>query len=299
MRIGTRASKLALTQAGWAAELTVGKDRFELVHVTTKGDTDRRHLSQIGGTGVFVNAVREALLGNEVDAVVHSLKDLPTAPEHGIALACIPKREDVTDALCSRDGMTLADLPAGASVGTGSPRRAAQLRAMRPDLQVVPIRGNVDTRLAKVTDGELDGVVLATAGLNRLGLEEHISERFDPKQFLPSPAQGALALEIRSEDVEGTWYGEALTSADHADTRAAVMAERSLLRTLEAGCSAPVGAYATVEDGVLTLRGGAFATDGSQTWVDHVEGPTSDAVELGAVLAQRLLDAGAGTVLNA
>ncbi|OFT23844.1 hydroxymethylbilane synthase [Arthrobacter sp. HMSC08H08] len=299
MRIGTRASKLALTQAAWAADLTVGKDRFELVHVTTKGDTDRRHLSQIGGTGVFVNAVREALLNKEVDAVVHSLKDLPTAPEHGIALACIPHREDVTDALCSRDGMRLADLPAGASVGTGSPRRAAQLRAIRPDLQVVPIRGNVDTRLAKVTDGELDGVVLATAGLNRLGLEGHISERFDPKQFLPAPAQGALALEIRAEAAEGTWYGEALTAADHADTRAAVLAERSLLRTLEAGCSAPVGAYATVEGGVLTLRGGAFATDGSQTWVDHVEGPAENAVELGAVLAQQLLDAGAGTVLNA
>lgn len=203
LRIGTRASALALAQSGQiggaiAAHLPGGE--VELVHVSTHGDRDRTSpLAQIGGTGVFVTAVRQALLDGRVDAIVHSAKDLPTAPAEGIEIACLPRREDVRDALCARDGLTLATLPAGAAVGTGSPRRAAQLLRARPDLTIVPVRGNVDTRLARAQGpaADLDAVVLAASGLRRLGREPAITELIDPSVMLPAPAQGALAVECR------------------------------------------------------------------------------------------------------
>ncbi|MBX6766871.1 MAG: hydroxymethylbilane synthase, partial [Actinomadura rubrobrunea] len=205
----------------------------ELVGVTTEGDVSKALLAQIGGTGVFVSALRDRLLSGEVDFAVHSLKDLPTAPTEGIVLAATPPREDPRDVLCGP--AKLADLPRGARVGTGSPRRVAQLRALRPDLEIVPIRGNADSRLRKVSSGELDAVVLAYAGLRRIGREDEIAEVFEPDQMLPAPGQGALAVECRADRED---LRELLASVDDPATRAAVTAERTVLAVLEAGCSA-------------------------------------------------------------
>ncbi|PWH06411.1 hydroxymethylbilane synthase [Brachybacterium endophyticum] len=315
LRVGTRGSALAMAQSGRAAEDIAGADGFELVQVRTHGDKDRTSpLAQIGGTGVFVTAVREALLAGEVDVVVHSAKDLPTAPVPGIALGCVPERADPRDALCARDGLTLAQLPRHAKVGTGSPRRAAQLRRARPDLEVVDIRGNVETRLARALgqDADLDAVVLAAAGLQRLGRDEVISELLSPDVLLPAPAQGALAIECPEpgtspEDGGLSPFADGLSAADHRPTRAAVAAERALLRTLEAGCSAPVGALGTLgEDGTLTLRGLAISEDGTSVFEGSGTAPVdledplvlvADAERLGQDLAADLLERGAGSVL--
>ncbi|EWS79976.1 hydroxymethylbilane synthase [Brachybacterium phenoliresistens] len=316
LRLGTRASALALAQSGQAGRaLVAGTGReVELVHVRTQGDADRTSpLAQIGGTGVFVTAVRRALLDGEVDAVVHSCKDLPTLPEDGIALACIPAREDPRDALCARDGLTLADLPRGASVGTGSPRRAAQLLHARPDLHVVAIRGNIDTRLGRALGehADLDAVVLAASGLRRLGRDAAISELLPASTMLPAPAQGALAIEVRSESLEDpglAWLVEALAREDDPASRAAVTAERSLLRTLEAGCSAPVAAFAEMDGARLQLQALAIRTDGGHAVRaeasapldlahDELTGAASVPARLGAQLAESLLGRGAGAIL--
>ena len=301
LRIGTRGSALALAQSG-----TVGAQLVEtaggvvdLVRVKTEGDINTGPLAAIGGTGVFVTAVRAALLDGRVDVIVHSFKDLPTAPAPGLALAAVPPRENPFDALCARDGLTLADLPAGARVGTGSPRRVAQILLHRPDLIVSPVRGNVDTRLRMVSSGELDAVVLAAAGLTRLGRTAEITEVFGPETMLPAPAQGALAVECRDSDVQTAWYAAALGSLDQQDARAAAAAERSLLATLEAGCIAPVGAYATVTDGTLRLRGAVIAVDGSESIAGAVSGPADDAAGLGKELAAELLSRGAMVLLGA
>lgn len=300
LRVGTRGSALALAQSGQVAAQLVGTDGYELVRVRTHGDKDRTSpLAQIGGTGVFVTAVREALLAGEVDVVVHSMKDLPTTPPEGIDLACIPLREDPRDALCARDGMTLRTLPRGARVGTGSPRRAAQLLRHRPDLEVVAIRGNTDTRLARAIgpEADLDAVVLAAAGLLRLGNQDVITQMLDPDLVLPAPAQGALAVEVATG--AGGALAEALAAADDAPTRSAVTAERALLRTLEAGCSAPVGAYATSgDDGRVTLRGLAISEDGRRTFEGSESGRADEAAAIGERLAARLLEDGAGAVLQ-
>lgn len=329
LRIGTRASDLALTQSGQVgAALVAGTDHaVELVHVSTHGDRDRiSPLAQIGGTGVFVTAVRQALLDGTVDVVVHSCKDLPTQPLEEITMAAIPVREDPRDALCARDGLTLAQLPVGAKVGTGSPRRAAQLLRARPDLDVVGIRGNVETRLRRALgeDADLAAVVLAASGLRRVGREAAISELLPVDVMLPAPAQGALAVEATSASLaEGAWFAQRLAAVDDPATRAAVTAERALLRALEAGCSAPVAAYAELEgpdaDGsdatgdptaptVLRLRALAIRPDGSHVVEgearvmldlssDAVSGPGSVPAELGAELAADLLERGAGEIL--
>lgn len=244
LRLGTRASALATSQSEWVADHLRRKGyAVELVLVRTEGDTNRASLSQIGGTGVFASALREALRAGEIDFAVHSLKDIPTAPEPGLVLAAIPEREDPRDVLVSRDGLRLATLPEGSTVGTGSPRRAAQLRLARPDLQIRDIRGNVGTRIAFVRDGELDAVVLAAAGLARLGLSQEAEEVLPPEVMLPAPGQGALAVECRAADTE---LIELLAGAlEHAPTRRAVDAERAVLARLEAGCTAPVGALAS------------------------------------------------------
>ncbi|WP_407641136.1 hydroxymethylbilane synthase [Brachybacterium ginsengisoli] len=326
LRIGTRASDLALTQSGQVgAALVAGTDHtVELVHVSTHGDRDRTSpLAQMGGTGVFVTAVRQALLDGTVDVVVHSCKDLPTAPLEEISLACYPPREDPRDALCARDGLTLAELPAGSKVGTGSPRRAAQLLRARPDLEVLGIRGNVETRLARALgpDADLDAVVLAASGLRRVGRDATISELLPAEVMLPAPAQGALAVEATSAALaDRPWYAERLAAVDDPATRAAVAAERALLRTLEAGCSAPVAAYAEFETdgsdegergpaGVLRLRGLAIRPDGSHVVegearvtldlaADALSGTGSVPSELGAELAADLLERGAGEILE-
>ena len=302
LRVGTRASLLARTQSGLVADLLaerLGRE-VELVEVTTEGDVNRAPLASFGGVGVFVGALRQALLEDRVDVAVHSLKDLPTAPAEGIALVAVPPREDPRDAVVARDGLTLGELPVGSTVGTGSPRRAAQLHALGLGLEVHPIRGNVDTRLRKVADGHLDAVVLARAGLSRIGRVEEATESLDPLQMLPAPGQGALAVECRTTDTETcAAVAEAL---DDAATRAAVTAERSLLATLEAGCSAPVGALAEVvegEDGEeLWLRAVVLSLDGALTVRQSASGPVDAAERLGRELATAMLEDGAAELME-
>lgn len=300
LRVGTRRSSLARTQTeAFLGLLGLPDDAVEIVPIVTEGDRSSAALSQIGGTGVFVSALRTALLSGEIDVAVHSYKDLPTAPAEGIVIAAVPAREDPRDAVVARDGLTLAELPEGARVGTGAPRRVAQIRALGFGLSVVPVRGNVDTRIAKVRSGDLDAVVLALAGLRRLGRDGEVSEVLDPIQVLPAPAQGALAVECRADD-EATI--DLLARADDAVTRAAVAAERSLLTALEAGCAAPIGALAEVADGdegpEVFLRGAVTAVDGRDGVRLSVIGPVTDAEALGRRLAADLLACGAERMMG-
>ena len=304
LRLGTRRSALATAQSERvAADLTARTGRpVELVPVTTYGDTSREALAQIGGTGVFVSALRDALLAGDVDLAVHSLKDLPTADADGILLAAVPPREDPRDVLVARDGLALAELPAGSRVGTGSPRRAAQLRALGFGLEVVAVRGNVDTRLRLVQDGEVDAVVLARAGLARLGRLDAMTEAIDPLQMLPAPGQGALAIECRSpHDPGSTEIADLLHVLDDAATRHVVTAERTLLAVLEAGCSAPVGALGEAADGEhhpeLYLRAVVSAADGSASVRLSATGPLDEAVRIGRDLAADLLAEGAADLM--
>ncbi|PFG29489.1 hydroxymethylbilane synthase [Paramicrobacterium agarici] len=267
--VGTRGSALATAQAGGVARrlgAAVGVEA-ELVRVTTHGDVSRASLSSLGGTGVFAAALREALLDNECDVVVHSMKDLPTASHPGLAVGAVPEREDARDALCARDGLTLAQLPEGARVGTGSPRRIAQLKHRRPDLEVVDIRGNVGTRLGFVDSGELDAVVLAAAGLARLELTERVTEYFDLVDWPTAPAQGVLAVEVRSGDLEtleaDAPLHRALEAVHDIDADAVASAERGVLARLEAGCAAPVGAHAVISGDDLVVTARVYALDGS------------------------------------
>lgn len=307
MRLGTRASTLARTQSAWVArQLVAGgegdSDGFQLVNVSTHGDRDRTSpLTRIGGTGVFVSAVREALLAGEVDVVVHSLKDLPTLPADGIRLAAVPVRENPADALLTRAGVASLDaIPRGGRVGTGSPRRAAQLMLARPDLEIVPIRGNIETRMAFAERGELDAVVLAAAGLHRLGFQDRIAESFDPWQFLPAPAQGALAVEVREDLDPESALALALSALDHAPTRFAVAAERALLRALEAGCSAPVATFAEVtDDDRLILKAGVYGRNTTIVRDIHTDETVTvaSAEAAGRALAKDMLASGARDLL--
>ncbi len=300
IRIGTRASALALAQAHLVATALSAATGVEaqLVRISTRGDVDRAPLTRIGGTGVFVTAVRAALVDGRIDLAVHSFKDLPTADAPGIALAAVPAREDPADVLCAAGHSDLRGLPAGARVGTGSPRRAAQLLRLRPDLTVTPVRGNVDTRLGLVADGTLDAVLLARAGLARLGRLDAITQVFGPDEMLPAPAQGALAVECRSADVADQDLAAVIAALDDGDTRCAATAERSLLAELEAGCSAPVGALATLEAGRLTLRAAVMAPSGSPYLAGAVTGVQDAAATLGIELAQHLLRRGAADLLG-
>jgi hydroxymethylbilane synthase len=295
LKLGTRRSLMAMTQSGLVADRLTARTghEVELVGVTTEGDVSKANLAQMGGTGVFVNGLREKLLVGEVDFAVHSLKDLPTLPAEGIALAAVPPRDDPRDALCG--AVKLADLRRGARIGTGSPRRMAQLRALREDLDVMPIRGNADTRLRKVTDGELDAVVLAYAGLMRIGRLEAVAEVFEPEQMLPAPGQGALAVECRADRAD---LLAVLATLDDAATRAAVTAERALLATLEAGCSAPVGAYAALEERTLHLIGVVAGYDGERQIRLSESGHPEEAERLGRDLATRMLAEGADQLMG-
>jgi hydroxymethylbilane synthase len=308
LRIGTRRSALALAQSGAIADVlrAAGHD-VELVEVVTEGDRSAAAVAQIGSTGVFVTELRQRLIAVDVDVAVHSFKDLPTQPADGIALAAVPPRADPRDALVSRDGLALAELPNGARVGTGSPRRAAQLRALGFGLEVEAIRGNVDSRLRRVADGDIDAVVVAAAGLQRLDRLDEASEILDPGQMLPAPGQGALAIECRVTD---TALVDALAEAlDDSTTRFAVAAERALLATLEAGCTAPVGALADVSAGddfgsvdgdsdEIYLRAVVAALDGQRTIRLSTTGPLAQARELGNRLANDLLQAGAADLID-
>ena len=300
IRLGTRRSKLAVTQSEWVAERLRDKGyQVELVTIVTEGDVNRASLATMGGTGVFAAAIREALLRGEVDMAVHSLKDLPVAPHPGLTVAGIPRREDPRDALVARDGLTLGELPAGAKVGTGSPRRAAQLAALGLGLEIHDIRGNVDTRMAYVTRGELDAVILAKSGLNRVNQADAVTESIDPLQMLPAPGQGALGLESRTDD---EYVRQALASIDDADTRAAVTAERAVLGGLEAGCAAPVGALAEIVEDVdgsleISLRAFVGSKDGSFELRRSEVGPYDEAEAIGLRLAETLLAEGAADVV--
>jgi len=301
LRLGTRGSALALAQSGHVATaLTRRTGRpVELVRVLTQGDSSSAAITQMGSTGVFVTALRDALLRGEVDLAVHSYKDLPTAEAPGLVIAAVPPREDARDVLVARDGLTLGELPTGSRIGTGAPRRTAQLRALGLGLVVEPVRGNVDTRVAFVRDGRLDAVVLARAGLARLGRLAQATEVLDPLQMLPAPAQGALAVECRADDTE---LRALLGQLDDPVSRATVAAERGLLAALEAGCSAPVGALAEVAEGddgpEVYLRGLVAALDGSESVRLSATGPTSDASGVGRRLAAELLDLGAADLMG-
>jgi len=307
--IGTRGSALAVTQTTTVANTLAELGGFDvdLVRVRTEGDVNRAALSQIGGTGVFVAALRESLLAGDCDVAVHSLKDLPTAEADGLTIGAVPARVDVRDALCARDGLTLAQLPAGAKVGTGSPRRAAQLRAARPDLEIIDIRGNVDTRLGRVAGlvegapGDLDAVVLAAAGLSRLGRLDMVSELLDPSVMLPAPGQGALAVECRTADAAEGPLSRALAAYDDTASRMTVTAERALLQRLEAGCTAPIGALARVTDQGLALEAVVCSDDGTQVLRRYSSTSQADedgARALGIRMAEELLAAGAADLTD-
>jgi hydroxymethylbilane synthase len=291
LRLGTRKSPMAIAQSQQVARLITERTgrEVELVGITTFGDVSRAQLAQIGGTGVFVSGLRTSLLHGDVDIAVHSLKDLPTAQPEGIVLAAVPPRDDPRDALVARDGAKLADLPPGATIGTGSPRRAAQLLLLRPDLRPVPVRGNAGTRLGRVTSGEVDAVVLAYAGLARINRLDVVTQIFDPDEMLPAPGQGALAVECRSGRPD---LADLLACADDPATHAATTAERTLLAALEAGCSAPVGGYAAGADG-LRLRAVVVAADGETALRASASGPPDEAEYLGRSVAAELLRRGA------
>ena len=296
LRLGSRRSPMAIAQSRQVASMITERTgrAVEIVGVTTLGDVSRAQLTQIGGTGVFVSALREALLGGEVDLAVHSLKDLPTGPAAGVMLAAVPPRDDPRDALVARDGAKLADLPPGARIGTGSPRRAAQLLGLRADVRCVPIRGNAGTRLGKVSEGELDAVVLAYAGLVRIGQAGAVTQVFEPDEMLPAPGQGALAVECRAGDAELAALLQLVT--DEA-SMAAATAERSLLEALEAGCSAPIGAYAA-GTAQLRMQAVVMSPDGSRTLRAHGGAPAAGAWQLGRDLAAELLDSGASDLIS-
>ena len=304
LRLGTRRSVLAIAQATLVAEaLRAGGSSVELVGVTTEGDRTTGPLTESGGTGVFVTQLRARLLEGSVDIVVHSLKDLPTQAAADLLVAAVPPRADARDALVARDGLTLSNLPAGASVGTGSPRRAAQLLAVRPDLTIAPLRGNVDTRVSRVGragPGALDAIVVAAAGLARLGRLDEATQLLGPDVMLPAPGQGALAIECRAADAEpGARLRAVLAPLDDPSSRAAVVAERAVLAGLEAGCSAPVGAFAEV-DGALNLHLAAVvvSVDGVTAIRGSAQGAANDAEGIGRRLAADLLARGASALMG-
>jgi hydroxymethylbilane synthase len=299
IRIGTRGSNLARWQAEWVAarlrELHPGIE-IELVEIKTEGDRDRQTpLAALGGQGVFTKEIQRALAEGEVEVAVHSLKDLPTLAPDGLTLAAVPRREDVADALIAPRYTTLRGLPQGASVGTSSLRRRAQLLYLRPDLKVVPLRGNVETRLRHALEGRLDAIVLACAGLRRLALDHHVTERLGPPGFLPAVGQGALGIECRTDDGATRALLEAL---DDPATHAAVRAERKLLAVLEGGCSIPLCAWARCTPAGLALDAAVFDPDGHERIAVSASGPIADPESLGTGVARSLLDQGAARLLR-
>ena len=291
LRLGTRRSPMAMAQSAHVAGLVTARTghQVELVGLTTFGDVSQADLAQIGGTGVFVSELRKRLLGGDIDFAVHSLKDLPTPQDSALTLAAVPPREDPRDALAARNGAKLADLPTGARIGTGSPRRAAQLLMIRPDLRPVPIRGNAGTRLGKVDSGEVDAVVLAYAGLARIGRLDAVTQVFEPDEMMPAPGQGALAVECLASRPD---LARLLSQVDDRPSRAAAEAERSVLAALQAGCSAPIGAYAA---GVNELRLDAIvaAADGGGALRASAAGPADQAAAIGRQVAAELISRGA------
>jgi hydroxymethylbilane synthase len=296
--VGTRGSRLARRQTdSVVAVLQQSRPecRFEVRAVSTTGDRHPQPLSEIAGEGVFTKELEEALLEGQIDIAVHSLKDLPTTLHHRLALAAVTRREDPRDALVAAGGRTLAQLPKGARIGTGSVRRAAQLLLLRPDLKPVPIRGNVDTRFGKVESGEMDGIIVAAAALARLGRLDVATELLPLEAMLPAPGQGALAVETRGDDAEAR---DVASAADDLESRLATTAERAFLRRLGGGCHVPVAAYATVDDREIHLQGLVVDTRGRAAVRGEISGAHHDAESLGEQLAESLLAKGASDILE-
>ena len=297
LRLGTRSSALARWQADWVcSQLTELGVEVEIVLITTDGDTDQRPIGAIGGDGLFTKRIQRALLENQIDLAVHSLKDLPTEAVPGLQLAAVPPRESPFDAIIAANGLRFEQLPQQARIGTGSQRRRSQLLSHRPDLVVVGIRGNVDTRLEKVDSGECDAIVLAEAGLRRLGLNSRITEVLPPSLMLPAIGQGALGLECRADDAPVI---QVLENLDDVDTNSSVQAERELLAILQGGCSAPIGAWGRVADGQLHLDATVLSLDGQQQLRSQATGEPGSAKELATQVAQSLLEQGAGALVDA
>ena len=295
--IGSRGSKLALTQTHWIRDrLLATNDNLEIdvLEIRTTGDSATGSLRSFGGTGVFTKELERALLDGEIDLAIHSLKDLPTSLHPELALIATPEREDVRDALIGPDLSSLADLPTGARIGTGSLRRQAQLKALRPDLEILDIRGNLDTRIDKAMRGECEAVILAVAGLNRLGWQERIGVVLPLDQVLPAPGQGALGLQMRADNPLQTH----LASLNHPASQAAVQAERQLLQTLRAGCHAPVGAWSRLEGEKLVLDGLVGDPDGTQLLRASQAATIAEAESLGETVADALRSQGADALLQ-
>ncbi|HEX9910860.1 MAG TPA: hydroxymethylbilane synthase [Desulfatiglandales bacterium] len=299
LRIGTRGSKLALVQSEWVKKEVQTRHpevRVELVKIKTEGDKVLDSpLSKIGGKGLFVKEIEDALLRNDVDLAVHSLKDVPGDLPTGLSIAVYPKREDPRDALVSKHFKTVKDLPQGASVGTSSLRRSAQLLHMRPDLHFVPLRGNVDTRLRKLDSGDLQAIVLATAGLNRLGLSDRITAPLSPEAVLPAIGQGVLGLELREDD---QMTQHLIFFLNDLETELAARAERAFLKELEGGCQVPLAGYARVEKDRIVLDGMVAELDGSVILRQQLAGGKDKPEELGIALARQLIAAGADRILE-
>ncbi|MFD5868377.1 hydroxymethylbilane synthase [Corynebacterium sp. NPDC060344] len=296
IRIGTRGSELATTQAGHVRDALIRMGHeAELVIIKTEGDANRHDPVEKIGIGVFTQALRHALRDDVCDLAVHSFKDLPTAPEEDLVIAAVPTRVDPREVLVSRGGVTLADLPQGAKVGTSAPRRVSQLRSVRPDLEILPLRGNIETRMGRVDD-DLDAVVLARAGLDRTGRLDRAAESLDVDVLMPAPAQGALAVECRAADKR---LALIVGRLDDAESHARARAERTILSELQAGCTAPVAAHSEItDDGRLELTAGVFALDGSRRLVESAVGDPEEAEELGRSVAARLLEQGAHDVMG-
>ncbi|TAN63149.1 hydroxymethylbilane synthase [bacterium] len=297
--IGTRASKLALWQANWVkSELEKKYKDIEvsLEKIKTTGDKILDvPLAKVGGKGLFVKEIEEALLDGRVDLAVHSMKDVPTAFPDGLHLRAITKREDPRDAVFSRGGVKLLDLPKGAKIGTSSLRRQSQLLHLRPDFEMLHLRGNLETRLKKLDEGRYDAIILASAGVNRLGMADKITELLPVDVSLPAIGQGALGIETKIDD---EYTNNLVAFFDHADTSCAVRAERALLKRLEGGCQVPIAAYGTLSGDTLKLSGLVASTDGRTFIRDVISGPRSEAIELGVALAEKLLKKGAWDILK-
>lgn len=298
IRIGTRGSKLAMWQAEWVSgQLTQRGHEVELSIIATHGDVSSASLSQVGGQGLFTKEIQRELWLGQIDVAVHSLKDLPTVPVEGLVLAAVPERETTQDCLLSRQGLSFEELPSGATVGTGSSRRAAQLLAWRSDIAIKDIRGNVDSRIRKMEEGRYEAIVLAAAGLTRLKLQSHITQFLPQSRILPAIGQGALGLECRSDDFATL---EALEQLNHAPSFAAVSAERELLSSLLAGCLAPVAALALVSGSEqLELTAAVFSVDGRQAIRAVMAGSMEQAKVLGREVAQELIQQGANELIAA
>ncbi len=296
VRLGTRGSALARWQAQWVSDrLTELGVEVEIVLITTHGDTNQGPLGETGATGLFTKEIQRALLDGQIDVAVHSLKDLPTDPVKGLVLAAIPLRESVADVLIASLGGTLETLPVGARIGTGSARRRSQILQRRPDLHIVEIRGNVDTRLRKVDEGEVDAIVLAEAGLNRLELSHRISQRLGPPLLMPAVGQGALGIETRDENVT---IRSTLRRLDHAESNAAVRSERAMLHALRGGCLAPIGAWCRMETKELVLDGVVLSNDGRSRLAAQARGDIESAEQIGIETANRLLSQGAADLIR-